>query len=34
VSSNSDGSLAVTGGKDGKVCIWIWGGDEFLHQVV
>ena len=33
VTSNKSGYLIITGGKDGKICIWQWSGDHFPHQV-
>ena len=24
--------MIISGGTDGKVCIWQWGRDEFLHR--
>lgn len=33
MSGNQKGTLLVTGGQDGKVCLWQWGRDAFLHQV-
>ena len=32
LSCNDKGSLIISGGTDGKVCIWHWGRDEFLHR--
>ena len=30
---SSNGHLLASGGVDGRVCLWQWGRDEFLHQV-
>jgi hypothetical protein len=32
-ASNTSGFLLLSGGRDGKICIWQWGMDQFLHQV-
>ena len=33
VTSNKSGYLILSGGKDGKICIWQWAEDHFPHQV-
>jgi hypothetical protein len=33
IASNEAGSLCLTGGRDGKLCLWQWGKDNFFHQV-
>ena len=33
VTSNESGTLALSGGRDGKLCLWQWGKDHFFHQV-
>ena len=33
LSCNADGSLLLSGGADGKISLWLWGDDQFLHQV-
>ena len=33
VTSNKSGFLIISGGKDGKICIWQWAEDHFPHQV-
>ena len=33
VTSNKSGFLILSGGKDGKICIWQWAEDHFPHQV-
>ena len=32
LACNEKGNLIISGGTDGKVCIWHWGRDEFLHK--
>ena len=33
VTTNESGYLILSGGKDGKICIWQWAEDHFPHQV-
>ena len=32
VSTNAAGDLLCSGGRDGRVNVWVWGADQFLHQ--
>ena len=34
VTSNKSGYLIITGGKDGKICIWQWGHDHFPREII
>ena len=34
VTSNKIGNIIVSGGKDGKICMWQWGHDHFPHEVI
>ena len=33
VATNKSGFLILSGGKDGKICIWLWSDDHFPHEV-
>ena len=33
VVTNQSGFLILSGGKDGKICIWQWTQDHFPHEV-
>ena len=32
LATNPGGGLLASGGADGRVCLWQWGADQFLHQ--
>ncbi len=34
IASNESGTLTLSGGRDGKLCLWQWGKDHFFHQVL
>ena len=32
LATDPSGALLASGGADGRVCLWQWGADQFLHQ--
>ena len=32
LATDPGGALLASGGADGRVCLWQWGADQFLHQ--